>query len=115
MFTVMLRDLGGKAGHMTTAKSTSKTAMGRGDLRSPSAGKTESPQNDRPPADARVAEAAASASDREGASTAVPAVILWDDPVTARRRQAQGLASGLPGRTQSAGISSLLASAENVQ
>jgi hypothetical protein len=83
MFTVMLRDLGGKAGHMTTAKSTSKTAMGRGDLRSPSAGKTESPQNDRPPKPTRrvLPKPLRPHLIAKGPSTAVPAVILWDDPV----------------------------------
>jgi hypothetical protein len=84
MFTVMLRDLGrGKAGHMTTGKSTSKTAMSRGGLRSPSPGKTASPQNDRPPEPARRVMPKPLSPDlvAKGPSTAVPAVILWDDPV----------------------------------
>jgi hypothetical protein len=84
MFTVMLRDLErNKAGHMTTTKSTSRTAMGGSGLRSPSDGKAASPQNDRPPKPVRrvMPKPLRPHLVAKGSPAAVPAVILWDDPV----------------------------------
>jgi hypothetical protein len=85
MFMVMLRDLGrgGKAGHMTTTKSTSNTAIDRGGLRSPPAGKAALPQDDRPtkPLRSVTPKPLRPHLVAKGSSTAVPAVILWDDPV----------------------------------
>lgn len=82
----MLRDLGrGKAGDMTTIKSTSKTPAGGGDLHSPPVGKTASPQNDRPPKPVRrvMPKPLRPQLVAKGSPAAVPAVILWDDPVEA--------------------------------
>ena len=84
MFAVKLCDLGrGKAGHMTTTKSTSKTTLGRGGLGSPSAGKTTPPQNDRPPKPARrvTPKLFRPVTIGNGPPASVPGVILWDDPV----------------------------------
>jgi len=57
--------------------------MGRGGLRSPSAGKTASPQNDRPPKPVRrvMPKPLRPHLVAKGPPAAVSAVILWDDPV----------------------------------
>lgn len=86
IFTPLLRDLGrGKAGDMTTTKSTSKTPIGGGGLHSPSAGKPASPQNDRPPKPVRrvMPKPLRPQLVAKGSPAAVPALILWDDPVEA--------------------------------